>query len=127
MTDTGTTQQGAGLPAQISQSLELVWTRHSGRRPRAVETAIRGNVVICDVRGGAVEFSEGMLEPAASTPPESAEDDGASSYSTDAVAVVGRLTRQRVRLLASTLDREADVATERFVLEPSLLNGGTPR
>lgn len=122
MTDTTTIRPISGLPARISQSLEVLWTRHSGQHPGLVETAIRGNVVICKLSGGVVAFSEGMVAP----PARSAAVPADATYTTDAVAAVGRLTRQRVSSLVSSHDREADVATEVFTLEASLLKG-SPR
>ena len=50
----------------------------------------------------------------------------AAAYKRDAVAAVVRLTRQRVACFVSSHDRDTDVATEVFTLEPSL-SRGAPR
>jgi len=44
-------------------------------------------------------------------------------YKRDAVAAVVNLTRQRVSSFVSSHDRDTDVATEVFTLEPSLQKG----
>jgi hypothetical protein len=46
-----------------------------------------------------------------------------AAYKRDAVAAVVRLTRQRVVAFVSSHDRDTDVATEVFTLEPSLSRG----
>lgn len=109
---------GTGLPARISQAMRSVWIRHTGHAPRQIETMIRANTVVCRMSGGTVEFSEGMIESDAAvgvTP--------SSGYKSDAVAAVVGVTGQRVRFLVSESDPVADVATERFTLEDSLLKG----
>ena len=49
-----------------------------------------------------------------------------AAYKRDAVAAVVRLTRQRVASFMSSHDRDTDVATEVFTLEPSF-GRGAPR
>jgi hypothetical protein len=107
---------GVGLPARVSQAIRSVWIRHAGSAPREIETAIRANTITCTMTGGTVEFSEGMIESGAASggPPE-------SEYKADAVAAVVGVTGQRVKLLVSKSDPAADVATEIFTLEESLL------
>ena len=49
-----------------------------------------------------------------------------AAYKQEAVAAVVRLTRQRVTSFASSHDRDTDVATEIFTLEPSLSQRRAP-
>ena len=49
-----------------------------------------------------------------------------ATYKREAVAAVVRLTRQRVVSFVSSHDRDTDVATEIFTLEPSFARG-SPR
>jgi hypothetical protein len=46
-----------------------------------------------------------------------------AAYRRDAVAAIVRATRQRVESFVSSHDRDTDVATEVFTLEPSLKRG----
>jgi hypothetical protein len=46
-----------------------------------------------------------------------------AAYKQEAVAAVVRVTRQRVVSFVSSHDRDTDVATEVFTLEPSLRRG----
>jgi hypothetical protein len=46
-----------------------------------------------------------------------------AAYKREAVAAVVRVTRQRVASFVSSHDRETDIATEVFTLEPSLSRG----
>jgi hypothetical protein len=50
-----------------------------------------------------------------------------ATYKQEAVAAVGRVMRQRVASFVSSHDRDTDVATEVFTLEPSLSRGAPPR
>jgi hypothetical protein len=116
-----------GLPADLTKSLVSLWTRYAGEAPGNARTEIRGNVVTCvlvdacgDSEGSVgarqtrdtVRFGVGRLTTAA--------------YKREAVAAVVRLTRQRVASFVSSHDRDTDVATEVFTLEPSF-NRGAPR
>jgi hypothetical protein len=49
-----------------------------------------------------------------------------AAYKREAVAAVVRLTRQRVASFVSSHDRDTDVATEVFTLEPSFKRGAPP-
>jgi uncharacterized protein YbcI len=104
-----------GLPAEVSRSLESVWARHAGTSPREVETVIMADTVICTIRGGTVEFSEGMIDPRSCLSEKARDDD--STYNSDALAVVEEVTGRQVRFFASRSDSAADVATEIFTLE----------
>src|SRR6476620_5733345 len=69
MTDQRMPPPPAGLPARVSESLEAVWTRYSGKAPGNVETDICRNVVTCTLRGGVIEFSGDAPDAAAGQVP----------------------------------------------------------
>lgn len=103
-----------GLPAEVSRSLESVWSQHSGAAPKAVETVIMASTIICTIRDDAVELSEGMVD-ARRRP---AEGGGAqSTYRADALAAVAEATGRRVKYFVSRSDSGAGVATEIFTLD----------
>ena len=106
-----------GLPAEVSRSLESVWARHAGASPQEVETVIRADTVICTIRGGTVEFSEGMVDPRSFLGEKAKAAAEASTYKSDALAAVEEATGRPVRFFASRSDSAADVATEIFTLE----------
>jgi hypothetical protein len=119
---TATTRLPNGLPAELTQSLISLWTRYAGKAPTDVRTEIRGNVVTCVLVDVVGDFNTNMdaaqaknVQGAAKLTPE--------AYKRDAVAAVVRLTRQRVALFVSSHDRDTDVATEVFTLEPSFKRG----
>ncbi len=116
MTDS-TTRQSEGLPEEITRSLVWLWTKYAGQPPTSARTQIRGNVVTCVLVDGVGDFNRSMIHG----------EGGLSSidYKSDAVAAVGRATRQRVEAFLSSHDGQTDVATEVFTLEPSL-NRGAP-
>jgi hypothetical protein len=64
-----------------------------------------------------------MIAPQTHEPGGGVKKLSLASYKKDAVAAVVRLTRQRVMSFVSSHDRDTDVATEVFTLEPSLLQG----
>jgi hypothetical protein len=109
--------QASGLPAQITSSLASLWTRYAGNPPSDVRTELRGDVVTC-VLVDAVDAFERRL----ATPPAQEGPGGGSgalaSYKAEAIETIVRLTRQRVTSFVSSHDRETDVATEIFTLEP---------
>jgi hypothetical protein len=106
-----------GLPAQVSRSLGSVWTRHAGVSPGEVETVIKADTVICTIRGGTVEFSEGMVDPRSCLAEGAKAEVEAHTYKDDALAAVEEATGRHVRFFASRSDSVADVATEIFTLE----------
>ena len=106
-----------GLPAEVSRSLGTVWARHAGRPPREVQTTIMAGTVICTIRGGTVEFSEGMVDPGWSVGESSKAP--RATYRSDALAAVAEVTGRQDRFFASRSDSKADVATEIFSLEAS--------
>ena len=105
MIDSARARAPTGLPADVTKALVSLWAKYAGKRPTNARTEVRGNVVTC-VLVDAVGDRE--------TPP---------AYKREAVAAVVRLTRQRVASFVSSHDRDTDVATEVFTLEPSLARG----
>jgi uncharacterized protein YbcI len=106
---TGTRGNGvtASLSGKISAAFGSLWSEYGGERPSEIRTEIRGNLVTCRLIDAVGTF--GPLTPA--------------GYKRDAVAAVGKLTRQRVTSFVSSHDQDTDVATEIFTLEPSLQDG----
>ncbi len=117
MTDSTRALQSEGLPAEITRSLVWLWTKYAGQPPTGAKTEIRGNVVTCVLVNGVGDFNRSIVRG----------EGGLTSadYKSDAVAAVGKATRQRVEAFLSSHDGDTDVATEVFTLEPSL-NRGAP-
>jgi len=107
-----------GMVAELTTSLTSLWTRYAGTPPTTARTEIRGNVVTCVLTDGVGAFNERMIAPRARDTP--------AAYKREAVAAVVGLTRQRVVSFVSSHDRDTDVATEIFTLEPSF-GRGAPR
>jgi len=105
-----------GLPAEVSRSLESVWAHHAGVAPQKIETVIMARTVICTIRGGTVEFSEGMVDTRSCLSGEDKAPSERSHYKSDALAAVEEATGRHVRFFASRSDNAADVATEIFTL-----------
>jgi hypothetical protein len=116
MTDSATARLPNGLPAEITRSMASLWTRYAGKAPTTTRTEIRGNVVTCMLVDAVGDYNRSMVAPKELTP---------LGYKSEAVAAVVRLTRQRVASFISSHDRDTDVATEVFVLEPSLGRGAS--
>jgi uncharacterized protein YbcI len=118
MPDRSAPQAAAGLRADITRSLAFLWTEYAGKRPTAVRTDIRGDVVICTLVDAVAAFesrTHGTRQAGA------AGDNGSPSlaeYKSEAVAAVVGVMRQRVTSFVSSHDRDTDVATEVFTLEP---------
>ena len=122
MINSATARLPNGLPAEITRSLVSVWTRYAGQAPTAARTQIRGNVVTCMLVDAVGDYDRSMAPPTR----DAVAGDGEltpSAYKREAVAAVVRLTRQRVASFISSHDRDTDVATEVFILEPSLGRG----
>jgi uncharacterized protein YbcI len=113
----------SGLPAEITRSLVSLWTRYAGKPPTTARTEVRGNVVTCVLVDAVGDYNRGMA--AAQTRDTVAEIGKltTATYKQEAVAAVVRVTRQRVVSFISSHDRDTDVATEVFTLEPSLGRG----
>ena len=123
MTDPNATRLPDGLPAEITRSLVSLWTRYAGEAPTRGQTEIRGNVVTCVLIDAVGDFNSGI---GASQPGDALRGEGkltTAAYKRDAVAAVVKATRQRVMSFVSSHDRDTDVATEVFTLEPSLKRG----
>jgi len=110
------------LSAEVTSSLTSLWTRYAGKRPSNGRTEIRGNVVTCQMTDAVGDFDRSM--PRDSVP--GARSPTLADYKRDAVAAVVGVTQQRVTSFFSSHDRDSDVATEIFTLEPSL-GKGRPR
>ena len=109
--------QALGLPAQITGSLASLWARYAGDPPSDVRTELRGDVVTCVLVDAVAAFEKRSGgQPAREN---AAGGSGAlASYKAEAVETIVRLTRQRVSSFVSSHDRETNVATEIFTLEP---------
>jgi Na+-translocating membrane potential-generating system (MpsC) len=114
------------LSADLSESFASLWTRYAGSRPTSSRTEIRGNVVTCVLVDAVGDFNRSMIAPQAHDTVRGVGKLTPATYKREAVAAVVRLTRQRVASFVSSHDRDTDVATEVFTLEPSL-SRGAPR
>jgi Na+-translocating membrane potential-generating system (MpsC) len=123
MTEAVTARLTEGLPTEITRSLVSLWTRYAGKAPSTARTEIDGNVVTCVLADAVGSFNHVM---AASQTRDTVAGVGKltpAAYKREATAAVVRATRQRVAAFASSHDRDTDVATEVFTLEPSLRRG----
>ena len=125
MTDVTPRGLPSGLSAQLTRSLVSLWTHYAGRPPTSARTEIRGNVVTCVLVDAVAAYNRSMFAPQARDTVEGAGKRTSAGYKREAVAAVVRLTRQRVVSFISSHDRETDVATEVFTLEPSLSRGAS--
>jgi uncharacterized protein YbcI len=123
MTNPATARLPNGLPAEITRSLASLWTHYAGKAPTAARTEIRGNVVTCMLVDAVGNYNRSMAAPQTRDTVRGAGKLTPSAYRREAVAAVVRLTRQRVASFISSHDRDTDVATEVFILEPSLGRG----
>jgi hypothetical protein len=114
------------LSAELTESLSSLWTRYAGKRPSNGRTEIRGNVVTCVLADAVGDFNKSTIAPQAGDTVRGVGKLTPAAYKRDAVAAVVRVTRQRVASFLSSHDRDTDVATEIFTLEPSL-SRGAPR
>ena len=114
------------LAAELTRSLTALWTRYAGKRPTGGRTEIHGNVVTYVLAGAVGDFNRNMIAPQAHDTVRGVGMLTPAAYKREAVAAVVRLTRQRVASFVSSHDRDTDVATEVFTLEPSF-GRGAPR
>jgi uncharacterized protein YbcI len=114
------------LSARISGKFGSLWTEYASVRPSAVRTEIHGNVVTCRLIDAVAAFNRSMIGPQTHDTVRGSGKLTPADYKRDAVAAVVRLTRQRVTSFISSHDRDTDVATEVFTLQPSL-GRGRPR
>jgi hypothetical protein len=114
------------LSADLTKSFVLLWTQYAGKPPTDARTEIRGNVVTCVLADGVGDFNRSMIASQAHDTVGGVGELTAAAYKRDAVAAVVRATHQRVASFVSSHDRDTDVATEIFTLEPSF-GRGAPR
>lgn len=126
MTDSTTAHLPNGVPAKLTASLASLWAKYAGRGPTNARTDIRGNVVTCVLVDAVGDFNRRMIAQQTHDTVRGAGKLTREGYKREAVAAVVRLTRQRVGSFVSSHDRDTDVATEVFTLEPSL-SRGAPR
>ena len=125
MTDATTAWLPSGLSAELTKSLISLWTRYAGKPPTSARTAIRGNVVTCVLVDAVADYNRSMVAPQTRDTVEGVGKRTSAGYKREVVAAVVRLTRQRVVSFISSHDRDTDVATEVFTLEPSLSRGAS--
>ncbi len=123
MTDARRARLPASLSARIGGALGSLWSEYAEDRPSEVRTEIRGNVVTCRLIDAVGVFNRSMIGPQTHDTVRGVGKLTPADYKRDAVAAVVRLTRQRVTSFVSSHDRDTDVATEIFTLEPSLQKG----
>lgn len=123
MTDPTTARLPNGVPAELTAAFVSLWTQYAGKRPTNARTDVRGNVVTCVLADAVGDFNRSMIAPRARDTVGDAGKLTPAAYKREAVAAVVRLTRQRVASFVSSHDRDTDVATEVFTLEPSLCRG----
>ena len=121
----GDRASGNGLPAELTGALVSLWTQYAGKPPNRAQTEIRGNVVTCVLVDAVGDYNRSMIVPQTGDTVRGVGKLTPAAYKRDATAAVVRLTRQRVTSLVSSHDRDTDVATEVFTLEPSF-NRGAP-
>jgi uncharacterized protein YbcI len=127
MTRPTTARLPNGLPDEITNALVSLWTRYAGKPPSSVRTEIRGNIVTCVLIDAVGDYSRSLIAPQTRDTVRDDADHPPAGYRQDAIAAVVRLTRQRVASFVSSHDRETDVATEVFTLEPSFKRGAPRR
>lgn len=115
----------ATLSLALTGSLASLWTQYAGRRPTAIRTEVRGNVVTCVLTDAVDDFNQSMRAPRSRDTARRTGTRTQATYRRDAVAAVVRLTRQRVARFVSSHDEDTDVATEVFTLEPSFGRGAS--
>jgi Na+-translocating membrane potential-generating system (MpsC) len=123
MTDARRKRLPASLSDRISGAFGSLWTEYAEEEPSAVRTEIHGNVVTCRLIDAVGVFNRSMIAPQTRDTVRGVGKLTAADYKRDAIAAVGRLTRQRVASFVSSHDRDSDIATEVFTLVPSLQMG----
>jgi uncharacterized protein YbcI len=116
----------ASLSARISSKFGSLWTEYADEPPSAIRTEIRGNLVTCRLIDAVGAFNKSMISAQTHDTLQGTGKLTLADYKRDAVAAIVGLTRQRVTSFISSHDRDTDVATEFFTLEPSLRQG-SPR
>jgi hypothetical protein len=119
----GDRASGNGLPAELTGALVSLWTQYAGKPPSRARTEIRGNLVTCVLVDAVGDYNRSVITPQTGDTVGGVGNLTHAGYRRDAVAAVVRLTRQRVTSFVSSHDRDTDVATEVFTLEPSFSRG----
>jgi hypothetical protein len=115
------------VSSALSKSLTSLWTRYAaGQAPTGARTEIRGNVVTCVLVDAVGDFNRNMIACQTRDTVGGVGKLNPAGYKREAVAAVVRLTHQRVTSFVSSHDRDTDVATEIFTLEPSFGRGRLP-
>jgi len=115
MIDQQTMRGGVSSTTRISEAIGRVWASYSPSRPSAVRTQINGDVVTCQLVDAVASFDRAVAAPGSHLVRPTLD-----TYKQDAIAAVVGVTRQRVTRLMSSHDRDTDVATEVFTLEPTV-------
>ena len=121
-----TSRLPTGLPAELTRAFVSLWTEYAGTPPSDARTEIRGNVVTCVLVDAVGDYNRTVIAPQTQDTVRGVGKLSPGAYKRDAVAAVVRLTRQRVASFVSSHDRDTDVATEVFTLEPSFKRGAPP-
>jgi hypothetical protein len=114
------------MTGDITRSFTSLWTRYSGIQPSDVRTEVRGDVVTCVLVNAVEAFESRTTDPRSRDLPRGTENRTLAGYKLEAVETVVRLTRQRVVSFLSSHDRDTNVATEIFTLEPPPRPRGRP-
>jgi hypothetical protein len=118
MTDPRTAGSSTVMSEDITKSFTSLWTRYAGVEPTDVRTELRGDVLTCVLVDAVDAFERRTTAPRPKDISRGQADPTLAGYKQEAVESVGRLTRQRVASFVSSHDRDTDVATETFTLEP---------
>jgi hypothetical protein len=122
MTDQSSAALPGGLTTEITKSLSAVWAHYAGVPPTNPRTEIRGNVVTCVLVDAVGDYNKSLADARQrDNAPDAAKLTDA--YRSAAISAITSLTRQRVNTFLSSHDADTDVATEVFILEPSLGRG----
>lgn len=114
------------MTGDITRSFTSLWTRYSGVQPSDVRTELRGDVVTCVLVNAVEAFESRTTDPRSGDVTPGTADLTLAGYKLEAVEAVVRLTRQRVVSFLSSHDRDTNVATEIFTLEPPPRIRGRP-
>ena len=126
MTDPRTAGPSTVMTGDITRSFTSLWTRYSGVQPSDVRTELRGDVVTCVLVNAVEAFESRTTNRRSRGVTRGTADLTLAGYKLEAVETVVRLTRQRVASFLSSHDRDTNVATEIFTLEPPPRTRGRP-
>jgi hypothetical protein len=106
------------MTGEITRSFTTLWARYAGVPPSDVRTELRGDVVTCVLVNAVEAFESRTTDPRSRDATRGKSELTLVGYKLEAVETVVRLTRQRVASFLSSHDRDTNVATEIFTLEP---------